>query len=62
MLATTALLFACSLNLDQIYMIQNAFFILKGAVSWAYFLLFLDTEYNASKLEKDVCMVVCLIL
>lgn len=30
MLTTTALIFAYSL--DQIYMIQNAFFILKGAV------------------------------
>lgn len=32
MLATTALIFACSLNLDRIYMIQNVFFILKEAV------------------------------
>lgn len=42
MLATTALIFACSLNLDQIYMIQNAFFILKGAISiWPIFCSFL---------------------
>lgn len=37
MLATTALIFACSLNLDQIYMIQNALFILKGAVLMGLF-------------------------
>lgn len=57
MLATTALIFACSSNLDQIYVILNLFFIFKRLFFWAYILLFLDTEYNANTLEKDVCRV-----